>query len=247
MAFKFILGLSFLVFASALPSKPAFWKGTPLDSHIEKMRAECTQQDTMACFQYKAFAFLDTILQKNYFQFGGVEVKRNSYSPNDVSSRSEDSLEAGVEEYIKTHDVKFELPAIGDVTIDSKGLDNDEIDMKLNFGSGRAVEERGKKSKLKKIFIPILVFLLLKAITLVPLAIGILGLKAWNGLQLAFFSFIISTGLAIFQLCQKLATDGAHSAAHISAAGPWEAPAVGHYAARSFDEAQHMAYSAYAQ
>lgn len=97
-----------------------------------------------------------------------------------------------------------------------------------------------KKSKLKKIFIPILVFILLKAIILVPFAIGVLGLKAWNGLQLAFFSFIISTGLAIFQMCQKLAADSAH--AHIAAApAAWEA-----VAARNFnEEANKMAYSAY--
>ncbi|XP_023027128.2 uncharacterized protein [Leptinotarsa decemlineata] len=246
MAFKFIFGLSLVVLASALPSKPAFWKGTPLESHIEKMRSACADEDSIACFQYKAFAFLDTILQKDYFKFGEMEVKRNSYSSNEVSSRSEGNFEEGVEEFIKTHDVKFTVPVIGDITVDSKGLDNDEIGLKLNFGSGSAVEAR-KKSKLKKIFIPILVFLLLKAITLVPLAIGILGLKAWNGLQLAFFSFIISTGLAIFQLCQKLAADSAHSTAHISAAGPWESAAVGPYAARSLNEAQNMAYSAYVQ
>jgi hypothetical protein len=66
------------------------------------------------------------------------------------------------------------------------------------------VEARGKKSKLKKIMIPILVFVLLKAMTLVPLALGVLGLKAWNALQLSFFSFIVSFALAVFQLCKKV-------------------------------------------
>lgn len=100
---------------------------------------------------------------------------------------------------------------------------------------------RRKKHRLRRVITPILVFVLLKAITLVPLAIGILGLKAWNGLQLAFFSFIISTGLAIFQLCQKLAAD--HSHAHITTASAWEPTA--HLAARSLNNAQEQAYSAY--
>lgn len=102
-----------------------------------------------------------------------------------------------------------------------------------------------RKSKLKKIFIPILIFILLKAMTLIPLALGVLGLKAWNALQLSFFSFVVSVGLAIFQLCKKLATDNAPP--QISAHGAWDAGYSGHYA-RSFEapvEAQNMAYSAY--
>lgn len=102
-----------------------------------------------------------------------------------------------------------------------------------------------KKSKIKKIFVPILVFILLKAITLVPLALGVLGIKAWNALQLSFFSFIISVSLAIFQLCKKLAGDHGHP--QIVAHNPWDA----HYR-RSLEvnpeqNAQEMAYSAYRQ
>lgn len=61
-----------------------------------------------------------------------------------------------------------------------------------------------RKSKLKKLAIPIMVFVLLKAMTLIPLGLGVVGLKAWNALQLAFFSFVISISLAIFQLCKKV-------------------------------------------
>lgn len=97
--------------------------------------------------------------------------------------------------------------------------------------------------------IPILVFVLLKAITLIPLALGVLGLKAWNAMQLSFFSFVISVGLAIFNLCKKIAADNAHP--EITAHGPWNAAYSSHYA-RAFDEvaepeesAQQMAYNAY--
>lgn len=123
----------------------------------------------------------------------------------------------------------------------------------------------GKKHKIRKILVPIMIFILLKAMTLVPLAIGVLGLKAWNALQLSFFSFIISIALAIFQLCKKIASDSAAPAVH--AAGPWEYSAAHYAAARNFllgDEelapevasaespavpsegaAQNLAYSAY--
>lgn len=100
-----------------------------------------------------------------------------------------------------------------------------------------------RKSKLKKILVPILVFILLKAMTLIPLAIGVLGIKAWNALQLSFFSFVISVALAIFQLCKKIAADASHAQAiH----GPWDSYAQ-HYA-RSFNNwAQELAYRNYAQ
>lgn len=94
-----------------------------------------------------------------------------------------------------------------------------------------------------------MVFVLLKAITLIPLALGVLGLKAWNALQLSFFSFVISVALAIFQMCKKIAHDNAHP--HPISGDPW-ANLQQHYAARSLDitepqgeTAQQMAYSAY--
>lgn len=90
------------------------------------------------------------------------------------------------------------------VTISSRNLDNDEIDFKVKFAGGAS---ESRKSKLKKIAIPILTFVLLKAITLVPLGLGILGIKAFNALQLSFFSFVISVGLATFQLCRKVSAD----------------------------------------
>lgn len=72
----------------------------------------------------------------------------------------------------------------------------------LDFFTSRLSTAR--KSKLKKLFIPLFVFVLLKAMTLIPLALGVLGLKAWNALQLSFFSFITAFALAVFQLCKKV-------------------------------------------
>lgn len=178
-----------------------------------------------------------------------VEVNRNSYRSNDVQARSEMGLEENVEEYMKSHDVTFKLPIVGTkVTLDARNLDSEELDLKLSFSDG---DVQARKSKLKKIFIPILVFILLKAMTLIPLALGVLGLKAWNALQLSFFSFVVSIALAVFQLCKKIASDNA--APQIAAHGPWESAAYNQYAAaRSFEtqqpqeDAMQLAYAAYA-
>lgn len=96
-------------------------------------------------------------------------------------------------------------------------------------------QEEGRKSKLKKILIPVLVFVLLKAITLVPLFIGVLGVKAWNGLQLSFFSFVISVALAVFQLCKKIAADPPTPITLAAApAAAWE-PTPTHWARSAHD------------
>lgn len=176
---------------------------------------------------------------------------RNSYPAEELSGRSltgEGSFLETVRAYLASHDVTFKLPLESTVKVSSRNIDDDELSFAVKFGEGRAVEAR--KSKLKKVIIPILVFVLLKAMTLIPLAIGVLGLKAWNALQLSFFSFVVSVGLAIFQLCKKIAADS--HAAPIAAHGPWEYQAAQY---RSFQDApqeldagaQGLAYAAYAQ
>lgn len=94
-----------------------------------------------------------------------------------------------------------------------------------------------KKSKIKKAFIPIVVFILIKAMILIPLALGILGFKAWNAIQLSFVAFVTSAALAIWKFCSKLNHDHPPAIVH----GGWD----GHHYDRS-DVAQQMAYSAYA-
>ncbi|XP_060529284.1 uncharacterized protein LOC132703813 [Cylas formicarius] len=221
------------------PQKPEFWKGTPLDATVERMRHSCAENDNVACFQFKAFSFLDNVLRGGYFQFfsDNVQITRNGYENEIFSKRSSNSVEDLVETYVKSHDISLGLPRLGSLKLSSRNVDDGEVDLKLNFGSGRAAEAR-KKSKLKKVFLPIVSFLILKAITLVPFLIGLLGLKAWNGLQLSIFSFVIASGLAIFQLCQKIAADAAHAPVIV------DHP---HHASRSLGDGPHqLAFSAYA-
>lgn len=117
-------------------------------------------------------------------------------------ARSTSDILDALTNYVQRNEVSLDLPvADTKVTISSRNLQNDEVDFKVKFNSS-PVESR--KSKLKKVAIPILTFILLKVITLVPLGLGILGIKAFNALQLSFFSFVISVGLAVFQLCRKV-------------------------------------------
>lgn len=119
----------------------------------------------------------------------------------------------------------------------------------MKFAGDGVVEGKGKKHRLRKMIMPLMVLILLKAMTVIPMAIGILKIKAFNALALGFFSFIVSVGLAIFQLCKKIAAE--HHSAHITAHGPWDGRAIGVSASvnepayQPSEEAQSLAYKAY--
>lgn len=71
---------------------------------------------------------------------GETELRRNSYASNEISGRSDSNMEDAVEDFVKTHDATVKVPGVGAITLDSTALDKDEIDLKLDFGSGRAME-----------------------------------------------------------------------------------------------------------
>ncbi|KOC70934.1 hypothetical protein WH47_04920 [Habropoda laboriosa] len=231
---KLLVFCALLAVAAAQPAKNDLWKGSNMDQMVDQTRTECAQKnDEVACMKFKVSET--------------VEVTRNSNPVEEVSARSEGSFLENVQTYLSSHDVTFKLPLESSVKVSARNIDDDHLSFDVKFGQGRAVEE-ARKSKLKKVVIPILVFVLLKAMTLIPLAIGVLGLKAWNALQLSFFSFIVSVGMAIFQLCKKIAADshGAPLASH----GPWEYQAQ--YRSLQDEQpsvlyAQNLAYSGHAQ
>ncbi|XP_067007010.1 uncharacterized protein [Anabrus simplex] len=240
---------------SALPPQlrtGSIWKGTPLEDVVDVLKKDCKKDmDSIACMKFKLLSLVDEVLRKESFKVSdNVMVVRN-YEPTPGESRESRSDDRdfldSVENYIETHDVLFRVPTpiLGDATItmSPRRLDEGELSLtvQLDESRGPALEEgrSRRKSKLKKILIPVIVFVMLKAMTLTPLFIGMLGLKAWNALQLSFFSFVISVGLAIFHLCRKLSTDVAPQFAAHSAWDP-------HLGRRSIDS-QTLAYRAHAQ
>nr|XP_018909772.1 PREDICTED: uncharacterized protein LOC109038950 isoform X1 [Bemisia tabaci] len=228
-----------VVAAQGFPSAPqsnSVWSGTPMDAVVEDLRLECAREnDGVSCIKFKVLGLLDQALRKDSFKVGDdIKIVKNSGSDSTSETESR-GFSDQIESYIQNHDVEVQVPGSlfkGTVlTFSPRNLDKDELNLSVKLpseensalGTDRGIIKR-RKSKLKKILIPILVFILLKALTLIPLAIGVLGLKAWNALQLSFFSFVVSVALAIFQLCKKIAADNAipQLTAH-----PW----ADHYAA----------------
>ncbi|KAM8705226.1 hypothetical protein ACLKA7_009651 [Drosophila subpalustris] len=234
---------------------------------IAEEQSKCLSgQDSMACIKERAMRFVDNVMSKDSYTLSNLEVHSNGQQVAPVSearANSADGFLDAIENYIKGHDVSVNLPmADAKITVSARNLANDEMSLNLQLNSDNDdvaeteargkkgnIFKKGKKNRLRKLAMPILVLILLKSITVIPMAIGILKIKAFNALALGFFSFIVSVGLAIFQLCKKIAHDHHHTA-HITAHGPWDGRTFGAVPATVVEQpqqsAQNLAYKAYA-
>lgn len=83
--------------------------------------------------------------------------------------------------------------------------------------------------------------------TLIPLALGILGIKTWNAIQLSFVSFVTTLALAVWKLCSKVNGDHPHPQVIHETFDPHHFDHH-HIAASRSDQMEgvQMAYNAYA-
>lgn len=133
-------------FVHSNPAKPAFWKGTPVDELVENMRSLCNEEnDSFSCMKFKVMNFLDTILKKdNYMITDDVEVRHNGYAPVNEQRSEKDILEK-VEDYVQSHDVTVNVPAVGaKVTLSPKTLNEDEINFNVKFTNGARSSVEGE-------------------------------------------------------------------------------------------------------
>lgn len=68
-----------------------------------------------------------------------MDVNRNSLKEDETEGRSV-KYEDKIERYIKTHDVTFNVPFIGKVTLENSNLDDEEVGLNIKFGED-GVEE----------------------------------------------------------------------------------------------------------
>lgn len=73
-----------------------------------------------------------------------VEVRRNGFAPVNEQRSEKDILEK-VEDYVQSHDVIVNVPAVGaKVTLSPKSLNEDEINFSVKFTSGARSSVEGK-------------------------------------------------------------------------------------------------------
>jgi Protein of unknown function (DUF1676) len=138
LCFAVIAVSSGFVFAN--PTKPAFWKGTPVDGLVEEMRSMCNEEnDSFSCMKLRVMNFLDTVLKKDSYKLTeDVEVRHNGFKPTNEQRSEKDILEK-VEDYVQSHDVTVNIPTVGaKVTLSPKSLNDDEFNLSVKFASNGA-------------------------------------------------------------------------------------------------------------
>lgn len=69
---------------------------------------------------------------------GGVNITQTSQVRD--GRNLENSIEDSTENFIKSNEVAMELPFGTTLTVSGRNLDNEELDLKLHFGSGNEVQ-----------------------------------------------------------------------------------------------------------
>jgi hypothetical protein len=139
-------------FVCANPAKPEFWKGTPVDGLVAEMRSMCIDEnDSLSCAKLKVMNFLNDLAKKdNYKITDDVEVRSNGYTPANEQRSEKDILEK-VGDYVQSHDVTVNVPAIGaKVTLSPRSLDDGEINFNMKFTNGARSAVEGKCKLTKK-------------------------------------------------------------------------------------------------
>ncbi|XP_011197377.1 uncharacterized protein LOC105221928 [Bactrocera dorsalis] len=233
--FKFVC-LFALVATSAASSANQVSETDSLLTNALKMVKECGDRSMVLCMKERALHYFDTENGDVKLTEGISLIKTDDIPvgrslseaalPEEPEARENEVdalLVERVARFFGTHTLQFKVP-------------KDSIqDMQ------RALEEsRGKKKEKKKYLLPLLMLFKLKMAALLPLAIGFLALISFKALVIGKIALLLSGIIGLKKLLESKKEN-------------YEVVAHPHYSheehgyARSMNEAQKLAYSAYQQ
>ncbi|XP_058060074.1 uncharacterized protein LOC131210800 [Anopheles bellator] len=231
----------FAILAVAAAAPPPSEADGILTTALKFVR-DCGEKSIVLCAKERA---LNLDWNQNFQIVDGITVKQSENaeavpkgrSLNEVSLPADpEAREAEIDgllvdraaRFLETHTLEFKVP-------------KDSIeDMQRSLD-----EARGKKKKVKKLLLPLLLLLKLKAAALLPLALGALALIAFKALIVGKIALILSAIIALKKLFDKKGDQSYEVVAH-----PHYSHSTSyddhHGYARSLD-AQNLAYAAHAQ
>lgn len=237
--------------ANEIDSSKPTTDDSSMTNYIEKVTSfmkSCGEKEITACIKMRSLTYVDKLLRKNNEIpiVDGLTIVSNedkassmrdlsgrALSDEDFATKSEEEIENlfmdRVARFLSSHVVQFKMPTAA------------VNEMKRSLDEGR-----GKKKKIKML-LPLLLLFKLKAAALIPLALGALALISFKALIIGKIALVLALIIGIQKL---LANKQAHSSSYEVVAHPHyseEHHASGHYAARSFDDSQKLAYSAHAK
>ncbi|XP_046384530.1 uncharacterized protein LOC124154692 [Ischnura elegans] len=229
-------------FPAEQPAAPA--EGDYVDKAYRFVQ-QCGSKDLLYCLKMRALTFVDGALRApgDVPLVDGVTLVRSG--AEDASSRAgraltEAELEASLPRAPEERDSTVETLLVDRV---ARFLNSHTLQLKFpesSISELRQSVEEGRKKK-KKILLPLLIALKLKAAALIPLALGALALLALKALIVGKLALLISALIGLQKLLASQTTKTYEVVAH-----PHYSHSDHHdHYARALD-AQQMAYSAHA-
>uniref|UniRef100_A0A161MHB5 Osiris 9 n=1 Tax=Triatoma infestans TaxID=30076 RepID=A0A161MHB5_TRIIF len=206
----------------------------------------CGDKDMFLCLKMRALTYVDKVLRRpeDITLMEGISLVRTEAASRELNGRgiSEAELDASLPKNAEDKDAQVESMLVDRV---ARFLQTHTLQLKVPDSSIEEVrksldEARGKKKKLKML-LPLLLMLKLKAAALIPLALGALALLALKALIVGKLALVLSGLIGL----QKLLASKHHTQSYEVVAHPHYTEEHGHYG-RSVDDAQQVAYRAYA-
>ncbi|KAK9296232.1 hypothetical protein QLX08_009728 [Tetragonisca angustula] len=202
--FKFVLIAAVLASSSVLAAPAGQDAGQP-SSILEEaldVYATCTgQQEISTCLKLQALRLVDRVARSanidiaDGFKIVQTEEAKNSRADN---ARSLNDIESTLPAEAEAKEAAID-EAIFDRT--AKFLSTHTVELSLPDEVSRSFDEaRGKKKKIVKSLLPILLLLKLKAAALIPIALGGLALLAFKALAIGKIALIISAIVGLQKL-----------------------------------------------
>ncbi|XP_076240681.1 DUF1676 domain-containing protein Osi9 [Calliopsis andreniformis] len=200
--FKYVV-LATLLVASAFAAPAAQDAAQPsiLEEALDVYASCSGEEDLSVCLKLKALRFVDRAARSadieiaDGFKIVQTEEAKNSRADN---ARSLNDIESSLPAEIEAKEA-----AINDALYDraAKFLSTHTVELSLPEEVSRSFDEaRGKKKKIVKSLLPILLLLKLKAAALIPIALGALALLALKALVIGKIALIVSAIIALQKL-----------------------------------------------
>ncbi|KAL0105071.1 hypothetical protein PUN28_016603 [Cardiocondyla obscurior] len=170
-----LLALQLLTLVTAGPSQE---NGNSLD-HLEE----------------KLTRAMDEINRKDAIDIYGEMVTLEKVADGEPSEESADPLVSRIEKFLRTRKVQINLPNDASTAgLFARALGQRNIDIELGSLARGTSEAR---TKLKRMIIPLLILLKLKAIIVLPIVISLIALVGLKGLGAGLMSLLISGAVAL--------------------------------------------------
>jgi len=216
-------------------------RATRINSGNELVSTILNNCYNMDCLKTNVLTYFNTIL--------GVE---------DRSARSMESVDEQifdrVAKYLKTNELHFELPETFFRKSEITFRADRGFDVKVSEEAATEARKHKDDDLKKKLLLPALLLLKLKLKAILPLFVGIIGIKAVKALIISKLALTLVVGFIAYNLLKKPAAPAAGTETSTSAPSSydpnnWDASATsgGPYARIWDPSAQNLAYSAYYQ